>query len=342
MYFAPRRSFLLLFDTDDRKKSRLSALSEGSGWFTGSEWYKHKEERHMKRLTVMIALMLTTLTIASCGGKQTAAEPATEAATSAAETGAEETSNEAETFDTAATQVLADGVYLADFTTDGSMFHVNETKDGKGILTVNDGEMTIHIVMPSKNVVNLFPGSAEDAQKDGAKLIQPKVEEVTYSDGTTEEVNSFDVSVPYLNQTFDLALVGTKGKWYDHKVSVSNAVPMDAAQAAALAEQASAAATGAEAAAEEETADDAAGSEVSEEDQKAADEVAALIDAIYVQEWTEETDQMCADAKAAWDALTDEQKELVEGESADPDYFGRDTGDASKDDPRNANELGEK
>lgn len=296
----------------------------------------------MKRVTLITALMLTTLTIASCGSKQTAAEPANEAATSAAETGAEETSNEAETFDTAATQVLADGVYLADFTTDGSMFHVNETKDGKGILTVKDGEMTIHIVMPSKNVVNLFPGSAEDAQKDGAKLIQPKVEEVTYSDGTTEEVNSFDVSVPYLNQTFDLALVGTKGKWYDHKVSVSNAVPMDAAQAAALAEQASAAATGAEAAVEEEPADDAAGSEVSEEDQKAADEVAALIDAIYVQEWTEETDQMCADAKAAWDALTDEQKELVEGESADPDYFGRDTGDASKDDPRNANEIGEK
>ena len=296
----------------------------------------------MKRVTLITALMLTTLTIASCGSKQTAAEPANEAATSAAETGAEETSNEAETFDTAATQVLADGVYLADFTTDGSMFHVNETKDGKGILTVKDGEMTIHIVMPSKNVVNLFPGSAEDAQKDGAKLIQPKVEEVTYSDGTTEEVNSFDVSVPYLNQTFDLALVGTKGKWYDHKVSVSNAVPMDAAQAAALAEQASAAATGAEAAAEEEPADDAAGSEVSEEDQKAADEGAALSDASYVQEWTEETDQMCADAKAAWDALTDEQKELVEGESADPDYFGRDTGDASKDDPRNANEIGEK
>ena len=342
MYFAPRRSFLLLFDTDDRKKSRLSALSEGSGWFTGSEWYKHKEDRHMKRLTVMIALMLTTLTIASCGGKQTATEPANEAATSAAETGAEETSNEAETFDTAATQVLADGVYLADFTTDGSMFHVNETKDGKGILTVKDGEMTIHIVMPSKNVVNLFRGSAEDAQKEGAELIQPQLESVTYSDGTTEEVNSFDVPVPYLNQTFDLALVGTKGKWYDHKVSVSNAVPMDAAQAAALAEQASAAATGAEAAAEEEPADDAAGSEVSEEDQKAADEVAALIDAIYVQEWTEETDQMCADAKAAWDALTDEQKELVEGESADPDYFGRDTGDASADDPRNANEIGEK
>lgn len=76
-------------------------------------------------------------------------------------------------------------------------------------------------------------------------------------------------------------------------------------------------------------------------DQAAADEVAALIDAIYVQERNENTDQQCADAKAAWDALTDTQKELVEGENADPDYFGRDTGDASKDDPRNQDEIGE-
>lgn len=76
-------------------------------------------------------------------------------------------------------------------------------------------------------------------------------------------------------------------------------------------------------------------------DQKAADEVAALIDAIYVQERTDETDEQCAAAKAAWDALTDAQKELVEGENADPDYFGRDTGDASKDDPRNQDEIGE-
>ena len=77
------------------------------------------------------------------------------------------------------------------------------------------------------------------------------------------------------------------------------------------------------------------------DDQKAADEVAALIDAIYVQKRTDETDKQCADAKAAWDALTDEQKELVEGENADPDYFGRDTGDASKDDPLNQDEIGE-
>jgi len=76
-------------------------------------------------------------------------------------------------------------------------------------------------------------------------------------------------------------------------------------------------------------------------DQEAADHVAALIDAIYVQERTDETDALCAEAKAAWDALTDEQKELVEGEDADPDYFGRDTGDASLDDPRNQDEIGE-
>ena len=79
-----------------------------------------------------------------------------------------------------------------------------------------------------------------------------------------------------------------------------------------------------------------------EQDQEAADAVAALIDAIYVQEWTEDTDAQIAAAKEAWDALTDEQKELVEGEEADPDYFGRDTGDASLDDPANQDDIGEK
>lgn len=77
-------------------------------------------------------------------------------------------------------------------------------------------------------------------------------------------------------------------------------------------------------------------------DQEKADEVAALIDAIYVQKRTEETDEQCEKAKKAWDQLTEKQKELVEGEYADPDYFGRDTGDASKDDPRNQDEIGKK
>ena len=90
-----------------------------------------------------------------------------------------------------------------------------------------------------------------------------------------------------------------------------------------------------EAATEAETEDQAAA------DQAAADHVAELIDAIYVQNRTEDTDMQCEEAKAAWDALTDAQKELVEGENADPDYFGRDTGDASKDDPRNQDEIGD-
>ena len=89
-------------------------------------------------------------------------------------------------------------------------------------------------------------------------------------------------------------------------------------------------------------ADTTADAEPADADKAAADEVAALIDAIYVQERNENTDAQCAAAKAAWDALTDAQKELVEGEEADPDYFGRDTGDASLDDPRNADEIGEK
>ena len=122
---------------------------------------------------------------------------------------------------------LADGTYTADFNTDSSMFHVNEAYDGKGILTVEKGQMTIHVSMPSKNIVNLYLGSAEDAQKDGAELIQPVTDTVTYSDGTTEDVNGFDVPVPVIDEEFDLALIGKKGVWYDHKVSVSNPVVVE-------------------------------------------------------------------------------------------------------------------
>ena len=97
-----------------------------------------------------------------------------------------------------------------------------------------------------------------------------------------------------------------------------------------------------EAADDAETTDDAeAADDTADADKEAADKVAALIDAIYVQERTDDTDEQCKEAKEAWDALTDAQKELVEGEEASPEYFGRDTGDASKDDPRNQDEIGE-
>lgn len=144
--------------------------------------------------------------------------------TEAAETVSTETAqNEAQ---------LPDGVYTAEFSTDSSMFHVSEACDGKGTLTVKDGVMTIHISLGSKKILNLYPGLAEDAAKDGAVLLEPTTDTVTYSDGMTEEVYGFDVPVPAIGEEFDLALIGTKGKWYDHKVKVSDPVAEDSREAA--------------------------------------------------------------------------------------------------------------
>ena len=125
---------------------------------------------------------------------------------------------------------LEDGVYTAAFTTDNSMFHVNETCDGKGILTVKEGQMTIHVTLASKGIINLFPGLAEDAQKEGAELLQPTEEEVSYPDGTTDTAYAFDIPVPAIGEEFDCALFGKKVKWYDHKVVVSDPVPADTAE----------------------------------------------------------------------------------------------------------------
>lgn len=110
---------------------------------------------------------------------------------------------------------LPDGMYTAEFQTDSSMFHVSEACDGKGTLTVENGEMTLHVSLGSKKILNLYPGTAEDAAKEGAELLMPTEDTVTYSDGLTEEVYGFDVPVPVLEEEFDLALIGTKGKWYD-------------------------------------------------------------------------------------------------------------------------------
>ncbi|MCF0229422.1 MAG: iron transporter [Parasporobacterium sp.] len=124
------------------------------------------------------------------------------------------------TDENAQANIPADGEYAAYFKTDSSMFHVNEACEGKGTLTVKDGQMIMHVSLPSKSTVNLFPGLAEDAKKDGAVLLTPTIDTVTYSDGYTEDVHGFDIPVPYLDEEFDVALIGTKGKWYDHKVSV--------------------------------------------------------------------------------------------------------------------------
>ncbi len=273
-------------------------------------------------ISLILSSVLTMAMISGCASQSTsnASTAASETASTAAATeAASETASEAPAEASeaeASTEAsgedsteLADGVYSATFTTDSSMFHVNEAYDDKGTLTVKDGKMTLHISLTSKNIVNLFPGTAEDAQKEGAELLQPTTDTVKYDDGTTEEVNGFDVPVPAIDEPFALALIGTKGKWYDHQVTVSDVEEADAEESA--------------------------------ESDEAADHVADLIDDIYVQEWTEDTYAKCEEAKKAWDALTDEQKQLVEGEDADPEYFGRDTGDASKDDALNGDKIGE-
>ena len=183
-----------------------------------------------KRIITLAGLMALSCALAvGCGNSTSQTETQSAAQTEAAsetQVQSEET-QEAEsaaetTADTEATEAAAtleDGTYTADFNTDSSMY------DGKGTLTVKDGKMTIHITLRSTNIVNLYPGLAEDAQKDGAELLQPVVETVDYNDGEpAEEVNAFDVPVPAIDEEFDLALIGTKGKWYDHKVSVSNPV----------------------------------------------------------------------------------------------------------------------
>lgn len=192
-----------------------------------------------RKLTIVWAVLfacILTVMCTACGGKEPAAENVadTEQAGTAQQTESAadaEAQNSEDSEDAAESEEskpeLPDGVYTADFGTDSSMFHVSEACDGKGTLTVEDGKMTIHISLGSKNIVNLYPGLAADAQKEGAEILQPTVDTVTYSDGFTEEVNGFDVPVPALEQEFDLALLGKKGKWYDHKVIVSNPVAQD-------------------------------------------------------------------------------------------------------------------
>ena len=178
-----------------------------------------------KQVTIVSMLLLTFTLIGGCGGNNSEAEKtAADVAATELTTESLATEREEAVTEEAAQAELPDGVYTADFTTDSSMFHVNEACDGKGTLTVEDGKMTIHISLTSQHILNLYPGLAEDAAKDGAELLEPTVDTVTYSDGTSEEVYGFDVPVPALDEEFDLALIGTKGTWYDHKVSVSNPV----------------------------------------------------------------------------------------------------------------------
>ena len=186
---------------------------------------------------IIVGGLSACLLLGGCGAGQAADATSAEStvATQESTVTLTESTEAAETVSTETTQneaQLPDGVYTAEFSTDSSMFHVSEACDGKGTLTVKDGVMTIHISLGSKKILNLYPGLAEDAAKDGAVLLEPTTDTVTYSDGMTEEVYGFDVPVPAIGEEFDLALIGTKGKWYDHKVKVSDPVAEDSREAA--------------------------------------------------------------------------------------------------------------
>lgn len=193
----------------------------------------------MKAKTLMNKIIIVgglsaCLLLGGCGAGQAADATSAESTVAAQESTVTPTES-TETAETVSTETaqneaqLPDGVYTAEFSTDSSMFHVSEACDGKGTLTVKDGVMTIHISLGSKKILNLYPGLAEDAAKDGAVLLEPTTDTVTYSDGMTEEVYGFDVPLPVIGEEFDLALIGTKGKWYDHKVKVSDPVAEGAA-----------------------------------------------------------------------------------------------------------------
>ena len=186
--------------------------------------------KYTRFVSLLAVSALLAASLAGCGSSASsvASSASSEAVSSVAESAVSEAASESAAASSART--LEDSTYTAEFDTDSSMFHVNEASDGKGTLTVEDGQMTLHISLQSKKIVNLYVGMAADAPDHEADWLQPTTDTVTYSDGTSEEVYGFDVPVEALDTDFQLAILGTKGKWYDHTVSVRN-VEAQAAEA---------------------------------------------------------------------------------------------------------------
>ena len=178
--------------------------------------------KYTRFVSLLAVSALLAASLAGCGSSASsvASSASSEAVSSVAASAVSEAASESAAASSA--RALEDGIYTAEFDTDSSMFHVNEADNGKGILTVKDGQMTIHIRLASTHIVNLYVGMAADAPDHEADWFQPTTDTVTYSDGTSEEVYGFDVPVEALDADFQLAILGTKGKWYDHTVSVRN------------------------------------------------------------------------------------------------------------------------
>ena len=172
--------------------------------------------RCKQMLSLSVVTVLLAASLAGCGTSSTAPSAvSSEAPSSAASSAASEVTE---------TAALPDGVYTAEFDTDSGMFHANEACDGKGTLTVKDGKMTFHVSLVSKKIVNLYPGLAADAEAHKTDWLLPTTDTVTYSDGTSEEVYGYDIPVTALDEDFPLAILGSKGTWYDHTVSVKSKV----------------------------------------------------------------------------------------------------------------------
>ena len=171
----------------------------------------------------LASIALAALLLAGCGASASTTAESASAAASTVATAPEATEPPAATEAPAA--ALPDGVYTAEFKTDSSMFHASEAVDGMGTLTVENGVMTFHVSLQSQKIVNLYLGMAADAPAHESDWLQPTVDTVTYSDGTSDEVYGFDIPVQAVDTDFQLAILGTKGTWYDHTVSVADAQP---------------------------------------------------------------------------------------------------------------------
>ena len=257
-----------------------------------------------RKMAVVLSAAMVASLLTGCGGSTT---KTTEAETKAATEATTEAKTEAETTE-GATEAETTEAASEEETTEAATEEATEAEETEAATE-----------------------EKAEAQTEGAteKAVAVAASEVESEEETTEAATEKETAAEEATEAASEA---------ETTEAASEAETTEAASEEETTEAASEAET-TEAASEEETTE--AASEAADDDQAKADEVADLIDAIYVQERTDDTDEQCKAAKEAWDALTDEQKELVEGENADPDYFGRDTGDASKDDPLNEDEIGE-
>ena len=168
-----------------------------------------------KQITALLLSVFLIFGCSACAGNTNESSASSETSVSSAEPTPTEEPD----------VVPEDGVYTAEFKTDSSMFQANEACEGMGTLTVENGEMTFHVSLRSKKILNLYLGTAEDAKQNESEWLQPTTDTVTYKDGTSEEVYGFDIPLKVSIEILTLRS-SARSTWYDHKVSVRNPQPI--------------------------------------------------------------------------------------------------------------------